>query len=145
MAIESVGDIKYFQIFVNGLHFVVLPLGYIMLKLGMRPSDVLLLVVIEEIVGILISIWVAKKVTGITITELVKDVLVPAISIAFLALFGALYLGLQIDNDWLCMVCVTLVTIVLVSVPTYFFALKENEKNFLRSAIKSIQRRWRKQ
>lgn len=144
MAIESVGNIKYFQIFVNGLHFVVLPLGYIMLKFGMRPSDVLMLVVVEEIVGILISAFVAKNVTGIAITELVRDVLFPTFLIAFIALFGAYYLGLQINNDWLSTACITLATVVLVCVPAYFFALNENEKIFLRSAINSLQRRWRK-
>ena len=115
-----------------------------MLKFGMRPSDVMALLVIEEIAGILISVFVAKNVTGITITELVKEVLLPTFLIAFAALFGAYSLGLQIDNDWLCTVCIILVTFAFVCVSAYFFALSETEKIFLRSAINSLQGRWRK-
>lgn len=39
--IESIGKIRLLQIWVGGLHFIVLPIGYVMLKLGFPPDSIL--------------------------------------------------------------------------------------------------------
>jgi len=139
MAIESVGNIKFFQIFVNGLHFLVLPLGYIMLKIGMRPSDILFMITVEEIVGVIISILIAKKETKVSIIELIKEVLFPTFFIALISFTSAYHLSCKFDNDWICTICISLSTLTIVCASTYFFVLTDEEKNIIHCAFSRLK------
>lgn len=105
MPIESVGKIKSLQIWVGGLHFVVLPIGYIMLKSDFSPESVFVMVAIEESVGIVLRMIISRKVTGLSISGFITNTLAPSV-ISLLVLFCVAYVSQQIINEGLLRLCV---------------------------------------
>lgn len=87
IGIESVGAIKYLQIFVGGLHFFVLPVGYLLLKLNCGVMSVFYMLVCEEILCLIITSIISKHVTGLVLGKYIKGCVIPCLLTFVLTLF----------------------------------------------------------
>ena len=138
MPIESVGKIKQLQIWVGGLHFVVLPIGYVMLKLGLSPESVFVMVAMEESVGIVLRMIISKKVTGLSIFGFVKNTLAPSV-ISLLALFFVCYLiQMPITEGFgrLCLICI--ISMSYTAVIGYRFVLNAFEREKVNAVAQKL-------
>lgn len=138
MPIESVAKIKQLQIWVGGLHFVVLPIGYVMLKLGLSPESVFVMVAMEESVGIALRMFISHRVTGLSIPEFIKNTLAPSI-ISFLVLFCLSYVVQQPMSEGfmrLCVICV--ISVVYTSIIGYRVVLNAFEREKVNSVINKL-------
>lgn len=79
IGIESVGSIKYLQIFVGGLHFLVLPLGYILLKLECGALSVFYMLICEEVLCLIITSTISHKVTKLHLPSFYTGTVIPCI------------------------------------------------------------------
>ena len=79
IGIESVGLIKYLQIFVGGLHYLVLPLGYILLKLEFGVLSVFYMLICEEFLCLIITSIISHKVTKLNLLTYYKGCIIPCL------------------------------------------------------------------
>ena len=77
IGIESVGSIKHLQLFVGGLHFLVLPVGYFLLIKGYGVLSVFYMLIIEELLCLIITALISKHVTGLSLTVYTRGCVIP--------------------------------------------------------------------
>lgn len=91
MPVEAVGRIKNLQIIVGGFHMLVIPIGYLMLRYGLSSSSVLFMIIIEEIICVIVGLFISNRVTGLNIPKFVFQTILPSLAATGVA-YGLIYL-----------------------------------------------------
>ena len=73
-AIQAVGKVKIYQIFVGGIQLFTLPVAYLLLLIGFAPYSVLVCATTTQIIGIFIRFYLLKKIVGLSIIEFCNKV-----------------------------------------------------------------------
>lgn len=139
IGIESVGNIRTLQIIVGGMHFIVLPIAYIMLKYGMKPYTIFIMVILEECLGIIIKLVISHNITGLNIYKFIKRVLVPSI-ITFGLVFCVCYLFHMIINEsFIRLIFICFSSILAMIILCSCYTLNEIEKIKIIDMIRSLK------
>lgn len=138
IAIESVGKIKWYQIVCGGLHFIVLPLAYILYKNGLSPIWGMYIVLCEELITIILTSIFAHHITGISLVDYYFRLLIPSIFSVITAYFISGIIVNPIQNNWINLVVFTLLYATVISVVSYKLILTKQEQNVLKSLTYSI-------
>lgn len=136
--IDSVGKNKMMQIIAGGMHFIVLPIGYLMLRLGMSPEMIFILIIIEESIAIYFRLLISHRVTGLVISDFVRYTLAPCVTI-----FVVVYLGVKLSISMLDVGFVRLMidgvlSFVLIIPLSYYYAFTNIERHKLNEIIVSF-------
>ena len=145
IGIESVGKIRTLQIIVGGMHFIVLPIAYFMLKCSLEPYTIFIMVIIEECIGIIIRLIISHNITGLNIYIFIKKVLLPS-TITFFIVFCVCYLFYFImDESVMRMMIIFLSSVLTMSILCLCYTLDEKEKIKILDMIKSVRLKLYKQ
>ena len=139
IGIESVGKIRNLQIIVGGMHFFVLPIAYIMLKHGMEPYTIFIMVIIEEFIGLIIKLIISHKVTGLSIYKFINRVMLPSIVTFFIVFCACYLLHLVIYESIIRLLVVSFSSVIIMSLLCFCYTLDRNEKIKIFDMIKSVK------
>lgn len=143
IGIESVGQIKLIQLTVGLLHFLVIPVGWCLLKLGSSPGTVLWMVVGEQAVSGILTLAVSKKVTGLHVGRFISGNMIPCI-LAFSAVSGVCrILTLFVPAGIGRLSVVSLLSLVLIPVICYVWIMNEAERRAISKLLTDVIRRIR--
>ena len=131
IGIESVGSIKYLQIFVGGLHFLVLPVGYILLKLDQGTFSIFYMLICEETLCLIITILISKCVTGLDSVKFVKKCICPCIFTFLVILTFCLVIRNFFVNPLLRVIFECGISIVVMVILSYLIVLNNKEKSLV--------------
>lgn len=138
MIVESVGNIKWNQIFIGSLHILVLPAGYFCLKKGFPAFSVFLCIIIEEFIALCLRTYFAKKIGGLSIKYYVFKVFVPSVSIVISAYILSL-IAKQFLSDGLIRLGIIIVfSSLIILLGGFKFALSKDEKGIITNLISSF-------
>lgn len=138
MPIESIGKIRDLQLKVGTLHFIVLPVGFILLELGLEPYWVLVLMVLEESFGILIRLMISQKIIGLNIIDYIRTTIIPSvIPIVFLFLFLT-FMSSFVEKGFLRLICTCLFSLLYTPLIGYFVTMNNFERNHINTIVSKI-------
>ena len=144
IAVEAVGNIKWFQILVGGLHFFAIPLGYVMMRCGIPPYLALTGILLEEITGSIIRVIITNRVTGLNIKGFVAGVLCRNVIMLVLLLgIGTIIVSL-IPYGIYRVLFVIVCSVVLCLGFGYLIGLTSSEKSTVKQIISNINNKIRK-
>ncbi len=141
IGVESVGKIKLLQLYVGILHFIVIPIGYICLKLGLSPYAVLICVIIEELIGFVLRLFVSRKVTGLNISEFLKNNTIPCIISAIFTALICFGIKHSLVESLIRLLLIILSSLTIICILSYYFVLNNNEISTIISIIKKVRRK----
>lgn len=136
--VEAVGRIKHLQILVGGLHMLVIPVGFIMLHIGMTPNSIFLMIVCEEVICVIVGLFISKRVTGLNVISFLIQTIIPCV-IATIVAFGLIYsLHNLFDESFirLCGICVVSI-LYFVSIG-YLFVFTKDERKKAQQILNSL-------
>lgn len=81
VAIDATGHIKWMYIVMGCLHFLNLPVGYVLLKSGMSAYSILWVIVIEELICMCVRIYLAHRIVNINPHRFLKQIVGPIVAI----------------------------------------------------------------
>lgn len=138
IGIESVGSIKFLQIFVGGLHFLVLPVGYLLLRFDFCVLSVFYMLVCEEFLCLILTIIISKKITGMDVRRFVFGCVIPCIMVFALSFGLCLLIHYTAANEMnrLILSCVT--SLIAITSLSYLFVFDKKERTIIRTYINSI-------
>lgn len=136
--VEAVGNIKCFQIIVGGLHFISIPLGFILLYAGYPPSYALYGILIEEIIATISRIWIAGKVANFSSLWYVHNVLIRNLCGGIIILATAYLLCLYLNEGFLRFSILTIWSCIATVLFGYKICLTDNEQKTAKNIGKNI-------
>ena len=137
---QATGDIKKFQIVSSIAQFVVLPIGYLLLKLGCNPTSVLYTGIATELLTLPWRVIMNKKHAGITFRAYAEGVLYKILPVVAIPVVVCLIVQHFLSHNILNSCVVAALSIVLIVTTSYFLAFSNSERKFLlQAAMKFLQ------
>ena len=144
IGIESVGSIKYLQIFVGGLHFFVLPVAYLLLRLNCGVLSVFYMLLCEELLCLVLTVIISKSVTGLDIKKFVYSCIVPCI-MTFISTYTLCHLSrCVVHKEPYRLFLLCLISIVSTSILSYVYVFDKKERAIVKSYVTLVLNRFKR-
>lgn len=143
ISVESVGNIKLMQLIVGGLHFIILPIGYLFLKMGCLPHVVCTVMLAEEILAFCFRLYISKIIARLPIMFFLKKIFTPSLTCACITFLLCFSITLFINEGFYRLLLVCALSLLLTSLIAYNFILFKNERDKLHSFCKSAISKYR--
>ena len=138
IAIESVGKIKNQQIWMGIMHFIPLPIAYILYKMGMPFYVIIYCIIVEEILCIVIRTIIARKDANIPAKPFILGHIIPTTLCIAAILTICQGIALIISNEYLRLVASTVACVFFLPTLTYRFCLTKWEKEKTTALLSSV-------
>lgn len=140
--INASGKIKWFKIQMATLYVLVIPIGFILFKMGCPPYTIFLLFVISDFLSRVNQLILMKYILKYDVMEFMKKAYLPPLKVfAIMLVFCFLYRSLPI-NGFLVHLIGFVFTLVVTALVEYHIALSEVERNRIKDLIASRMRKY---
>lgn len=139
VAAAASGDIRKYQSVIGGLLLSIVPIGYIVLKLGGDPSSVFITHLIICTIAFVARLYIVAPLTHISPTLFYKRVVLKCVYVCVVSLVIPFILYKTTSNDVIINIIIIVTTIISVVLSSYFLGLDNQEKLYLRVMISKFR------
>ena len=130
-AVEATGNIKKYQIVVGSILLLILPISYVVLKLGAAPYAVFIVHVVMSMVAFTARIRIGSRVAGFLCMDFIKHVLLSIIGVMVTSAIIPLLIHLAMPLGWIRMLVVGSISVLCVAIGVYIIGLQRNEREIV--------------
>lgn len=139
-AASSNGNVKKYQIIVGGILLSIVPLSYIVLKLGGKPESVFIVHLCIALFAFFVRIYIVKPLVCLPINEYIKQALLPCVKIAFTFFVIYLFIYNVANLEYVHYIIRIALIVIIFMITSYFVGLTKTEKIFIVVKIQDICR-----
>lgn len=132
------GKIKKFQFMVGCLLLVVLPVSYLLLKMGFPPQATLFVSIVVSIIALFTRLWIISPLVNLSIFTFIKSVLLRIIPVSILSILLPLLMEFSIDHVVARFFAVCIASILSTSICIYTVGLRKDEQLFIKEKINQV-------
>lgn len=134
---NATGDIKIYQIVIGSLNLTVLPIVYLLLKIGGSAESTVLVSVIVSLVGIFPRLYFNMKHIPVTYYEFVMKVIVPTLVVSISGFILPYLLHVFITQSFVSFLIITAISLLSAAMSIWFLGCTREEKSFVVFFIKN--------
>lgn len=142
---NATGDIKLYQIIRGGSQLLILPISYVVLRLGGNPASTLIVTLLVNIIIFVPRVRLNKKHISISFKEFFEVVILKCLFVLSITAIFTIPIMCYVEKGFVRMVIIFSVSLMTTSISIFFFALDEKEKKmlqkFISNAIGRIRRK----
>lgn len=131
------GNLKKYQLIVNGILLLVCPLLYIIYKIGGIPECSAIILFIIMVIATLASAYLLKDMVYLNYYDFIKKVGVPIVVYTPLSFIIPLSIYLVMPESFLRLIILTTIALLSTISIIYYFVLNKNERSYISSFIKT--------
>jgi O-antigen/teichoic acid export membrane protein len=133
--VQATGKVKIYQILVSGILLLNLPLSYLFLKFGFQPESVFIVSIFISFFAMISRVIILVKLEKFPFKIFIKDVLLPVVIVFTVSFAVSFYVASQMQDSFMRFFIVTVLSIFLVIITTYFFGSNKNERSQIKELI----------
>ena len=138
IANQATGKVKVYQAVVGGLLLMILPISYVVLKMGAPAYSVFIVHFSVEVIAQFARIYMLRPLIHLPLRKYIMNVYVPIIvSVAFAVILPS-YVTLNMDDGWNRFLLVGTTCVISVSISALLFGFTKNERDFIVNKILHI-------
>lgn len=137
-AVDATGNIKKYQIIVGGILLMIVPVSYVVLRLGGAPYSVFIVHICMSFLAFLMRLYLVRKLINYSIMMYWKNVLSRLIVVVIISVVFSLFVRAKMEPSLSRLVAVSLISVSAVLLLSYNIALLPNERALLKNKFKSI-------
>lgn len=138
----ATGKIKQFISWVSTINLLIVPIGYIFLRLGYGPESTMIVSLVMTVLVQIIRLFVIRKFLTFSLIDYIKKVVIPTISVfVFSSVIPLLSKQIVYDTTFFTCILICFISVISVAIFTWLIGLNKEEKNLLISKIKFIKKR----
>lgn len=134
--VHATGKMKSYQIATSIVICAILPISWVLLRMGCSPNSVYIASLLMTIINQIVCNIYLKKIFSYSLLEYLKVVIFPCILYTFLAPIIPIVLILWLPSSFVRLVVVGSSSIIISCVVAYFAVLNEGEKKLILNFIK---------
>lgn len=139
ISLQATGKIKVYQSVVGIMLILILPISYLLFKLGFSPQSTFVVSICIAILAFLVRLYLTKKeIPEFSVGMFVQDVLIRSLPVVMLAICIPYVVKLTMNVGFVRFTVVSLVSVLSSLTLIYFLGLKNNEKLFLQKAVSTF-------
>ncbi len=142
-AAAATGDVKLYQSLIGGILLSIVPIAYVVLKLGGSPESVYIVHLVICIIAFLTRLWVIKPMIKLSMRQYFVHVVLPCLGVMIVSLLLSMLIKNLLPVGIFSTVVVCLSSALFVLLLTYTIGLTNSERNFVRSKTTAALQRIR--
>lgn len=134
----ATGRVKLYQGVVGGILLSILPLSYIVLKLGGNPASVFVVHLCVCIVAFIVRLYIIQPMIRLSLADYGRRVIVPCLLVTLISLIVPCVVKELLPEGILAFFIICLISLVSVLLTAYRFGLSVSERDFIQSKCKAV-------
>ena len=134
-AASATGRIKKYQAIVGGIQLLIVPIAYIVLKLGGDPNSVFIVYLIISLIALITRVLLLRNLVGLVFTTFLREVSLPVLLVSLLAPVAPILLHHFSASNYLTLVLNILLSVIAVSIISFFILFTPNERRVICTEI----------
>lgn len=130
IANQATGKVKIYQMVVGGILLLILPISYIVLKLGAPAYSVFIVHFCIESVAQFSRMYMLRKLIHLPLWQYMKNIYIPIVSTVVIAIILPLVVRMQVSEGWLRFLAVGFTCVLSVGASSYFIGFTKQERVF---------------
>ena len=130
IANQATGKVKVYQMVVGGILLTILPISYIVLKLGAPAYSVFIVHFCVESVAQFTRMYMLRKLINLPVRQYLHNIYFPIVATVAVAIILPTIIHLQLDNGWMRFIAVGFAGVVSVGASAFFIGFTKNERLF---------------
>lgn len=136
-SLMATGNIKWYQIVVGSSLLLIIPIAYILLKVGFPIETTLMVSALFILLGDGLRVVFCKKQLDLSLRLFGIKVILPVISVTILSVILPIFIHNHLSEGWSRLILSTVVSCIIVAVLTYTIGLTTVERKFIITGIVS--------
>lgn len=141
IANQATGKVKKYQITVGGILLLILPISYIVLKLGAPAYFVFLVHLFIEITAQIARMYMLRNLIHIRMSDYIKNIYFPISITVLIAIIPPCLILFYLNEGWVRFIMVFFISLFSVGLSTFFVGLTKKERNFFKEKGLKILRK----
>jgi O-antigen/teichoic acid export membrane protein len=137
-AAQATGKIVKYQSVVGGVLFLILPISYILLKIGLPPQVTLYVSITISILALFSRLVIISPLVNLSISTFLRLVLIKILLISGLSVIFPLIIKFLIAKELIQFFAVSICSSISVAISVYFIGLKKEEKVYFNNFGRQI-------
>ena len=130
IANQATGKVKIYQMVVGGILLLILPISYVVLKLGAPAYSVFIVHFCIESVAQFSRMYMLRKLIHLPLWQYMKNIYIPIVSTVVIAIILPLVVRMQVAEGWLRFLAVGFTCVLSVGASSYFIGFTKQERVF---------------
>lgn len=134
----ATGKIKLYQSVLGGIQLLIVPVAYVVLRMGGEPNSVFVVHICICLIAFVVRLFIVRGMIGLSIKKYLMEVCVKSGAVTVVATVLPLTLYFSMTNSLLSAIVVVFVSLGSVSVSAYAIGLTKSERVFVSDKIGQI-------
>lgn len=130
VANQATGKVKIYQAVVGGILLTILPISYVVLKLGAPAYSVFIVHFCVESVAQFARMYMLRELISLPLRAYLRNIYLPVISVVIISCIFPIYVHTQLTESFNTLLLVTAISLISVVVTTAFIGLTKEERSF---------------
>lgn len=130
IANQATGKVKIYQAVVGGILLTILPISYVVLKLGAPAYSVFIVHFCIEAIAQFFRMFMLRKLINLRIWEYMKNIYIPIIATMIVAIILPIFVRKQFEEGWIRFLIVTLTCFFSVGLCAFLIGFTQHEREF---------------
>lgn len=130
IANQATGKVKLYQVVVGSILLLILPVSYIVLKLGAPAYSVFIVHFCVECLAQIARMYILRKLINLHISDYIRNIYTPIIKVVFISSLLPILLHQQLSEGIMRFFTVSTVCVLSVGITVFMFGLTNDEKKF---------------
>ena len=140
IANQATGKVKIYQMVVGGILLLILPISYVVLKLGAPAYSVFIVHFCIESLAQFSRMYMLRKLIHLPLWQYMKNIYIPIVSTVVIAIILPLVVRMQVAEGWLRFLAVGFTCVLSVGASSYFIGFTKQERVFFLDKILRLLR-----
>lgn len=142
--VHASGKMMKYQLIGSTVKILSVPIAYFMLKFGYAPEWAFIMVLVFDLLGFIVGMFIIKTLMPFSIRAYTRFVILPVIPVFIISLLVETTLHHIIPNDYFRIVLVLILGTAVTFAAFYYIAISKEEKLLLKGLIKGFMNKRRK-
>ena len=130
IANQATGKVKVYQMVVGGILLSILPISYIVLKLGAPAYSVFIVHFCVESVAQFSRMYMLRKLINLPMREYLRNIYIPIVATVAAAIVLPVLVHVEMTDGWLRFIAVGLTCVLSVGICAFFIGFTKSERLF---------------
>ena len=126
--VHATGDMKKYQFYGSIIKISSIPIAFFSLKFYQQAEWALIIVMVCRLIGHIVGLFIVRKLVNMSLKLYTVKVIIPIAIVAITTIAVAILFRLMMQEGFLRLVCVVVVSVASVGLSLYYLALDNNEK-----------------
>ncbi len=136
--VHASGEMRKYQLYGSVVKFLSVPIAFIMLKYGAKPEWALIMVLIFDVLGFFVGLFIIKGIMSFSIMDYLKKVIVPLFPVFLITFLISYPVVLFMEMGGGRLICVISSSIIGAVFIFYFLGLSSSEKTIIRQIVERM-------